>query len=68
MFCRFWTNLKIEKANVLGASFGGFVAQEFALDFPERIDKLILACTTAGGANHVKPDIEILSFVSPDPG
>ena len=61
-------DLKIEKANVLGASFGGFVAQEFALDFPERIDKLILACTTAGGANHVKPDIEILRSFAPDPG
>lgn len=59
--------LKIEKANVLGASFGGFVAQEFALKFPERVKKLILACTTAGGANHVKPDIEILRSFSPDP-
>src|SRR5687767_13928695 len=27
-------DLKIEKANVLGASFGGFVAQEFAWRFP----------------------------------
>lgn len=60
-------DLKIERANVLGASFGGFVAQEFALKFPERLDKLILACTSAGGANHVKPDIEILRSFSPDP-
>lgn len=59
--------LKIEKSHVLGASFGGFVAQEFILRFPERVDKLILACTTAGGANHVKPDIEILRSFSPDP-
>lgn len=59
--------LKIEKANVLGASFGGFVAQEFAFAFPERLNKLILACTTAGGANHVKPDIEILRSFAPDP-
>ncbi len=59
--------LKIEKANVLGASFGGFVAQEFALAFPERVEKLILACTSAGGANHVKPDIEILRSFAPDP-
>lgn len=59
--------LKIEKANVLGASFGGFVAQEFALKFPERVEKLVLACTTAGGKNHVKPDIEILRSFSPDP-
>lgn len=60
-------DLKIERANVLGASFGGFVAQEFALKFPERLNKLILACTTAGGANHVKPDIEILRSFTPDP-
>lgn len=58
--------LKIKKANVFGASFGGFVAQEFALQFPERVNKLILACTTAGGANHVKPDIEILRSFTPD--
>ena len=58
-------DLKIEKANVLGASFGGFVAQEFALAFPERLNKLILACTSFGGKNHVAPDLEILmSFVS----
>lgn len=59
--------LKIERANVLGASFGGFVAQEFALSFPDRLDKLILSCTTAGGVDHVKPDIEILRSFSPDP-
>ncbi len=60
-------DLKIEKASVLGASFGGFVAQEFALSFPERLNKLILACTSFGGANHVAPDLEILmSFVSTD--
>jgi pimeloyl-ACP methyl ester carboxylesterase len=59
--------LEIEKANVLGASFGGFVAQEFALKFPDRLNKLILACTSAGGANHVRPDIEILRSFTPDP-
>ncbi len=60
-------DLKIEKANVLGASFGGFVALEFALRFPERVEKLILACTTAGGENHVRPDIEILRSFTPNP-
>ena len=59
--------LKIEKAHILGASFGGFVAQEFALLFPERVNKLILACTTAGGKHHVSPDIEILRSFTPDP-
>lgn len=64
---RILDELKIEKAHVLGASFGGFVAQMFALKFPQRVEKLILACTTAGGANHVKPDIEILRSFAPDP-
>ena len=59
--------LKIEKAHILGASFGGFVAQDFALRFPNRVCKLILACTTAGGKNHVSPDIEILRSFTRDP-
>ena len=63
---RILDTLKIEKAHVLGASFGGFVAQEFALESPERVAKLILACTTFGGVNHVKPDIEILRSFAPD--
>lgn len=59
--------LEIEKANVLGVSFGGFVAQEFALSFPERLNKLILACTSFGGKNHVAPDVEVLAaFVAAD--
>lgn len=59
--------LEIEKANVLGASFGGFVAQEFALRYPKRLGKLILSCTSIGGANHIKPDIEVLRSFSPSP-
>lgn len=60
-------HLKIEKAHVLGASFGGFVAQEFALNYPERLNKLILVCTSFGGANHVAPELEVLTaFASTD--
>ena len=40
----------VERAHVLGTSLGGMVAQEFALSFPERIDRLVLACATPGGA------------------
>lgn len=36
--------------NVIGISFGGMVAQEFAVTVPERVEKLALLCTSPGGA------------------
>lgn len=59
--------LGLERANVLGTSFGGFVAMEFALRFPQRVNKLVLACTSAGGPEHVSPDIEILRSFTRNP-
>ena len=58
--------LKIEKASILGTSFGGFVAQDFALRYPEKLNKLILVCTSFGGKNHVLPsNFEVLTaFIS----
>lgn len=37
---------------VMGVSFGGMVAQEFALRYPDRVQCLILACTSSGGASR----------------
>jgi 3-oxoadipate enol-lactonase len=37
-------------AHVLGISLGGMVAQELALDHPDRITTLALGCSYAGGA------------------
>jgi pimeloyl-ACP methyl ester carboxylesterase len=39
----------VERAHVVGTSLGGMVAQELALAYPERVDRLVLACTTPGG-------------------
>ena len=37
-------------ANVVGVSFGGMVAQELAIRHPGRIRRLVLCCTSPGGA------------------
>ena len=41
----------ISSAAVFGLSLGGMVAQKFALLCPERVSKLVLGCTRAGGGS-----------------
>lgn len=58
----------IETAHVVGASFGGFVAQEFALKYPSMTRKLVLCCTSFGGPNHVQPTAETLMALASTKG
>jgi 3-oxoadipate enol-lactonase len=52
-----------ERAHVLGVSLGGLVAQELALAFPERIDRLVLVSTLPGGPrSHLMPQRGIDAF------
>lgn len=39
----------VARAHVAGTSLGGMVAQEVALAYPERVDRLVLSATTPGG-------------------
>jgi 3-oxoadipate enol-lactonase len=39
----------IDRTHVFGVSLGGYIAQEFALTYPERVDRLVLASTAPGG-------------------
>jgi pimeloyl-ACP methyl ester carboxylesterase len=39
--------LGIDKTHIIGASMGGMIAQEVAINYPERVKKLVLACTYA---------------------
>jgi 3-oxoadipate enol-lactonase len=38
-----------DRVRVVGVSFGGMVAQEFVLRHPQRVSRLVLACTSPGG-------------------
>lgn len=42
-------SLDINKAHVLGVSMGGYIAQELAINYPDMVKSLVLACTSGGG-------------------
>jgi pimeloyl-ACP methyl ester carboxylesterase len=48
--------LEIERADVFGMSLGGMIAQEVALEWPERVDRLVLGCTHCGLDHAARPD------------
>jgi 3-oxoadipate enol-lactonase len=50
---------------VIGMSFGGMVAQEFAVRYPHRVDRLALLCTSAGGDAGSSYPLHELARLSP---
>ena len=53
-----------ERTALAGLSFGGMVAQEFAVTFADRIDRLALLATSPGGAFASYP-LETLADLPP---
>ena len=59
--------LEIEKAHIMGASMGGMIAQELAINHPERVMKLVLTCTYAcqNGTSGDAPEQAKLAHLPP---
>lgn len=50
--------LGIERADIFGVSMGGMIAQHLAVDYPEKVNKLILAVTSARPNSILKESID----------
>jgi 3-oxoadipate enol-lactonase len=53
----------VERARVFGISMGGMIAQEFAIRYPARVERLILGCTACGGSNAVPAAEKVLQVL-----
>lgn len=51
--------LGLERPHIYGLSMGGMIAQELAINHPQRLSGLVLACTHPGGPRQVFPSAEV---------
>ncbi|APU15957.1 MULTISPECIES: alpha/beta fold hydrolase [Actinoalloteichus] len=60
--------LAVERADVYGTSMGGRVAQWVAARHPDRVRRLVLGCTSPGGAHSLERDAAVhAGLTDPDP-
>ena len=60
--------LNISKADVLGWSMGGAVAQELAINYPDRVGKLIVYASFCGPVESVRASQEVLNALTNETG
>ncbi len=56
--------LGIDAAYFFGVSMGGLIAQMLALDYPDRVRKAVLGCTSHGGRHAVQPKPEVMEVLA----
>ena len=61
-------SLGISRAHVLGFSMGACIAQELALAFPKKVNRLILVAGDCGGADAVRGSPDIFSSLTDKSG
>jgi pimeloyl-ACP methyl ester carboxylesterase len=60
----FVSALKLQKTDVLGFSMGSFVAQQFALTYPEKVNRLILYGSSCGGQQSTPQSSQVVEALS----
>jgi 3-oxoadipate enol-lactonase len=59
---------RLPQTHVLGISMGGMIAQEYALGYPDRVQRLVLGCTNCGMSHSIPGKPEDLAKLTPQPG
>lgn len=59
--------LGYDRVSLFGISMGGMISQELVLAHPERVSRLVLGCTTPGGAGEAATP-ETMAQLLPTPG
>lgn len=54
--------LNIDKADVFGYSLGSFIAQQFTVSYPEKVNRLILVAASCGGKDGINQPPEFMKL------
>ena len=53
----------IDQAHIFGLSFGATLAQQLAIEHPDRVKTLVLGSSTAGGERYLAPEPAVRNFL-----